>query len=116
MSRVVEKVNYGEDEKPPDIFKAAYENDIYELARALDVGQRLTDRRKDLSGMTPVHVACLSSSNAFLAACVWHNSFDPWLRDDNLRTPFDHASARCNIRAQELLIRTMETMALRQPS
>ena len=94
----------GESERLPDIFRAAQENDIVELARAIEAGQLLSEQRRDLLNMTPVHIACLSASNDFLAAAAQHFSFDPWIRDDNQRTPFDHASARRNKKAQEILL------------
>ena len=109
MNNTAEKMDTGESRRPPDIFRAARNNDIAELARALGDGQLLSDQKADLVNMTPVHVACLNTSNDFLAAAAQHHSFDPWIRDDNLRTPFDHASARNNRRAQRILLDFMST-------
>lgn len=105
LNNALIKMDTGEDKRPPDIFRAAQENDLDELARAFADGQLLTEKRKRLVGMTPLHVACLNTSNDFLAAASQHHSFDPWIRDDNLRTPFDHASARCNQRAQKFCLK-----------
>lgn len=93
---------------PPDIFRAALENDVGELISALSDGQLLSEQRSALLNMTPLHVACINASNDFLSAAAQHNSFDPWIRDDNLRTPFDHASARKNRQAQRTLLEFME--------
>lgn len=98
---------HGPEREPPDIFRAAQNDDVHELNLAIHDGQSLTDRNEYLSNMTPLHVACVHSSNAFLVAASELESFDPWLRDDNLRVPFDHASARSNKEAQRLLFEEM---------
>lgn len=103
-------MDFGERQIPPDIFRAAAENDISELVSALQEGQLLSEQRVDLLNMTPLHVACINWSNDFLAAASQHHSFDPWIRDDNLRTPFDHASARRNRPAQKTLLAFMERL------
>lgn len=78
---------------PPSIFRAATNNDVAELALALQDGQTLSDQDPDNLLMTPVHVAALNDSAAFLDAAKDHASFDPWIRDANLRRPIEHASA-----------------------
>jgi ankyrin repeat protein len=87
----------------PDIFHAAKYNDVGELANALVAGQGLNQIDAEGLGMTPMHVACIFSSNAFIAIAVNDKSFDPWIRDINLRVAFDHASAKNNISAMRLI-------------
>jgi len=91
----------------PDIFHAAEKNDVDELKEALEQGQRLDARQPKLLNMTPLHVACIRSSNAFLEVAIQHGSCDPWLRDDNLRVAFDHAAARNNKVAMQLTLDAM---------
>lgn len=92
---------------PPDIFRAAINNDIAELMDALAEGQSLSERRSVFLNRTPVHVAAGRSSNDFLAVACNHETFDPWLRDDNNRTAFDHADAYANDRGKTLLFDKM---------
>ena len=80
----------------PDIFHAAQVNDVEELLDAIDDGQRLDDRKRSLLNMTPAHIACINSSTEFMLAACSQSSLDPWARDANGRTPFDHAAARGN--------------------
>jgi hypothetical protein len=94
-------------EREPDIFLAAETDDVEELRRALLAGQSLSARRSDLLNMTPLHVACFSRSNAFLAEAAKQSSFDPWIRDDNQRVPFDHAHAHNNTTAMKILYDAM---------
>jgi hypothetical protein len=82
-----------EDRKPPDIFRAARNDDPIELAAALQCGQTLDDVESDIIRMTPMHVACVSRSRNFLrVACQME--FDPWIRDANQRLVIDHARAQ----------------------
>lgn len=91
----------------PDIFHAAETDDVDELRMALANGQRLDMRNPRLLNMTPIHLACIRSSNSFLEAAIGNNTCDPWLRDDNLRVAFDHAAARNNRPAMEITLRAM---------
>ncbi|WP_373354492.1 hypothetical protein [Pseudoroseicyclus sp. CXY001] len=106
-------MNFGEDEPTPDIFRAAVENDIGELSRALAEGQTLDQVSTNRLHMTPLHLACIHSSNDFLLAASRHKSFDPWARDDNMRTPWDHAAAKRNLEAQSLLLSVMQRTIIR---
>lgn len=92
---------------PPDIFRAARNNDVAELQAALSEGQSLATQDTMFLMMTPVHVAAAEHSNDFLAAAAQHESFDPWIRDDNERVPFDHASAFNNKDGMKILFETM---------
>jgi ankyrin repeat protein len=78
---------------PPDLFRAARNNDIVELAAAIQDGQSLDEVQDEQSGLTPIHVACINQSVEFLRAAVQYK-FDPWIRDANMRTPLDHARAQ----------------------
>jgi ankyrin repeat protein len=91
----------------PDIFHAAEFNDINELVAALREGQSLNARKASQLNMTPVHVACIHSSNEFLSYALQNVTCDPWIRDDNLRTAFDHASAKSNKKVMQLLFNLM---------
>lgn len=92
---------------PPDIFRAARNNDVAELQAALSEGQSLATQDSTLLMKTPVHVAAAEHSNDFLAAAAHHDSFDPWVRDDNERVAYDHASAFNNKDGMEILFDTM---------
>lgn len=75
----------------PNVFRAAVENDPVEMGLALSAGQKLDDIQPG-TGFTPIHVACIRRSTAFLAEALKHQ-FDPWVRDTNQRLPIDHAFA-----------------------
>lgn len=83
------------EETGPNIFTAASNNDLAELQAALDAGQKLSDQEPVLH-MTPLHIAAARHCNDFLAEAAKHESFDPWVRDLNERTAFDHAAAYNN--------------------
>ena len=91
----------------PDLFKAAEKNDVETLRSALKAGQSLDRRHQRALGMTPIHLACIFGSNAFLKAAIEDGEFDPWLRDANGRVPFDHAWAKNNKEAMSLLFPLM---------
>lgn len=90
-------------ETPPDIFHAAEHNDVEELMAALSTGQTLSDQSSMRLNMTPVHIAAAKHSNDFLAAAQHEESFDPWIRDDNLRVAHDHAMAFNNQEGMRIL-------------
>jgi len=83
----------GEQFEPPDLFRAARNNDIKELAAAIQDGQSLDDIEDVKSGLTPMHIACIHRSEIFLTAAIQYK-FDPWIRDCNLRLSIDHARAQ----------------------
>lgn len=94
------------EDKPteqPNIFDAARNNDVVELQAALSAGQSLATQDPALLMMTPVHVAAAERSNDFLAAAAEHETFDPWIRDDNERVAYDHASAFNNQEGMRIL-------------
>ncbi|WP_143025708.1 hypothetical protein [Paracoccus isoporae] len=95
------------DASPPNTFRAAENNDVEELLAALKDWQSLSDRDARFLNRTPVHIAAAKSSNDFLASASQQESFDPHLRDDNLRTAFDHADAYCNERGKKILFDSM---------
>jgi hypothetical protein len=107
MTNIMNKEDKSEKRSPPDIFRAAQNDDVFELQAALKAGQRLDEQRRDLVGMTPVHLACVFSSNNFLTAAASDESFNAWIRDNNLRVPFDHASAKNNLKAKIILFKAM---------
>jgi len=93
----------GHDSIPPDIFKAAENDDLVELNLALADGQSLSTQDPLRLEMTPLHVAALERSNNFLAAAVQNETCDPWIRDSNLRTAMDHAQAFNNTEGMKIL-------------
>lgn len=91
-----------EREVPPDIFKAASDNDVLELRLAINDGQSL--RATQLAtGFTPVHVAAMRGSVAFIKAAMELDPDTSWMQDIALRTPFDHAAARRDREAMSYL-------------
>ena len=91
---------------PPSLFRAARNNDIIELAAALQDGQSLDEVQDRQTGLTPIHVACIHHSVDFLLAATQHK-FDPWIRDANLRTAMDHARAQNLREVQKSLLEKM---------
>ena len=85
-----------------DIFRAALDDDLAELAAARGEGQRLTDA-DPMTLMTPLHIAASRHSNQFIAEALKDDSCDPFQRDANDRTAWDHALAHNNIEGCELL-------------
>jgi len=108
------KPESGHKEPPPDIFHAAVTNNVDELHRALDDGQSLSAQDSFRLDMTPTHLAAGKHSNDFLEAAAKHESFNPWIRDANLRTPFDHARAFNNVDGMKILYDPMYS-DLRKP-
>lgn len=79
--------------EPPDIFRAAREDDVLEMELALQDGQSLSAAAESTE-LTPVHVAAMRGSVNFLRAAMAHDPNTAWMQDGQLRTPFDHAAAR----------------------
>jgi len=77
---------------PPDIFRAAANNNVKELEFALSDGQSLDWMHTDLYRMTPMHIACSRKSVDFLYAAM-NEAFNPWVRDSNGRISMDYAVA-----------------------
>ncbi len=98
--------NKGQRYEPPDIFRAARENDIQELAAAIQDGQSLDDIQDKQSGMTAMHLACIHHSVDFLHTAS-QMKFDPWIRDVNLRLAIDHARAQGLQEAQQAFFEKM---------
>ncbi len=86
------KSDSGEAKRPPDIYQAAIDDDVAELARALEDGQKLDELRKGYV-TTAVHLACAHRSMSFLEVAMGHD-FNPWVRDQNDRLAMDHAIAQ----------------------
>lgn len=93
--------------EPPNIFRAAMNDDVRELALALQDGQSLSDQDPERLLMTPLHIAASVGSNTFLREASSHDSFDPWIRDANLRRPVEHASAYRNGEGHKILTAAM---------
>lgn len=100
--------------KSPNLFSAALTDDISEMKAAINDGQSLSSADEDQALFTPIHVAALSNSLAFLEAARLEPTFDPWLRDANDRLAFDHANAFNNKEAMKLLVDEMYTI-VRKP-
>lgn len=82
-----------EQPTPPDIFRAAANDDPIELVAALADGQSLDSQSGEFYRMTPVHIACVHQSTNFLEVALKHN-FNAWTRDGNGRISMDHAVAQ----------------------
>lgn len=80
-------------EEPPDIFRAARDDDIYELRLALKDGQSIRSSQP-VTSLTPLHIAAMRGSVRFVKVAMAHDPGAAWLQDGQLRTPFDHAAAR----------------------
>lgn len=78
---------------PPDIFKAARDDNLYELQLALQDGQSLRGGNLH-TGLTPVHVAAMRGSVNFIRAAMEIDPETAWIQDNQLRMPFSHAAVR----------------------
>jgi ankyrin repeat protein len=78
------------ERQPPDIFRAATENNVSELRDALAEGQSLDSRHAEFYLMTPMHLACVKKSRDFLQVALQHE-FNAWSQDSNGRLSMDHA-------------------------
>ncbi|MEC3949291.1 ankyrin repeat domain-containing protein [Sphingobium sp. HWE2-09] len=90
-----------------DIFEAARNDDVDSLKTFIDGGMSLNQAKSSFLDMTPMHVACIENSYQFVEYACENAIFDPWARDANLRTAFDHAAACGNQRAKEALFKVM---------
>lgn len=97
--------------EPPDIFEAARNDDMFELRRALEEGQSL-GTSQIITHLTPMHVAAMRGSAAFLKVALEIDPRVAWMQDAQLRIPFDHASARQDRRSMALLHNAMYPEAL----
>lgn len=79
--------------EPPDIFRAAANDDPEELAAALAEGQSLDTHHREFYEMTPMHIACVRKSENFLRTAL-QTEFNAWSRDLNGRLSMDHAVAQ----------------------
>ncbi|MEM8774974.1 MAG: ankyrin repeat domain-containing protein [Pseudomonadota bacterium] len=95
-----------EKEVPPDIFKAASDDNVLELRLAIQDGQSL-QMTQPSTGFTPVHVAAMRGSVAFIKVAMELDPDTSWMQDIALRTPFDHAAARRDREAMSYLHRAM---------
>src|SRR3546814_5864383 len=74
--KLVDDVN----REPPDIFRAAINDDVRELRAALSEGQSLDTPNRLHYGMTPVHLACAKHSLNFIDEAL-KETFNAWARD-----------------------------------
>lgn len=93
MTNKVARKDDKERREPPDIFRAAREDDLYELQLALQDGQTLRGGNLQ-TGLTPVHVAAMRGSVNFIRAAMEHDPETAWIQDNQLRMPFNHAAVR----------------------
>jgi hypothetical protein len=95
----------GERRDPPDIFRAARNDDVRELFLSIQNGQSLNDQEYE-TGYTPVHLACMAKSSSFMDACL-DLDFDPWIRDSASRIAFLYAWASSFPEGQKILFDKM---------
>ncbi|HEY9579658.1 MAG TPA: ankyrin repeat domain-containing protein [Rhizorhapis sp.] len=86
--KLVDDVN----REPPDIFRAAINDDVRELRAALSEGQSLDTPNRLHYGMTPVHLACAKHSLNFIDEAL-KETFNAWARDLGGRLSMDYAIA-----------------------
>src|SRR3546814_2705669 len=84
--KLVDDVN----REPPDIFRAAINDDVRELRAALSEGQSLDTPNRLHYGMTPVHLACAKHSLNFIDEAL-KETFNAWARDLGGRLSMDYA-------------------------
>lgn len=78
---------------PPDLFRAAVDDNVLEMEAALDDGQSLSEQRPS-DGMTPVHLAAAAGSCNFISYAADIAPENMWIRDFNDLRPYEHALAR----------------------
>jgi hypothetical protein len=93
-------------ERPPDLFRAARNNDVEELLDAIAAGASFTDREWRCN-RTPIHIAAYSDAYGFLVSASKHRSFDAWALDGNGHLPRDLALAKNFLKSYRFLNRVM---------
>lgn len=96
----------GKEYVPPDIFRAAVNDDPYELALSIRDGQSLLDREHRYS-RTPLHLAAQHGSTEFIRAALGCDEFDVWMLDANNYTPYDLSARRNDREAQRMFFSHM---------
>ena len=86
----------------PNIFRAALNDDLYEMALAIQAGQSLADQ-DDVTFQTPLHLAVVRKSYHFIKAAVELDASIVKIRNANNLQPFDIARSRQDHRAMQLL-------------
>ncbi|MEM8772989.1 MAG: ankyrin repeat domain-containing protein [Pseudomonadota bacterium] len=109
-SNLMTDSGFADDE--PDIFIAAERNDPYLMARAIQAGQSLDDRKGALAA-TPIHFACINGSYEFVEAAINGHEFDPWIKDGNGKRAIDHSIIRGD---QDIISLLFEKMHGHSPS
>src|SRR3546814_18584175 len=74
--------------EPPDIFRAAINDDVRELRAALSEGQSLDTPNRLHYGMTPVSLACAKPSLTLIYDAL-KATFTAWTRDLGVRLSVD---------------------------
>lgn len=85
-------LNKGYKENPPDLHEAAAKNDVAMMHECLARGQSF-DRARGDNKLTPMHIAAICKSHDFIRAAIETKLVNLWIRDGNLRLPFDISSA-----------------------
>ncbi|MEO1324569.1 MAG: hypothetical protein AAFV59_16380 [Pseudomonadota bacterium] len=98
--------NIGESREPPDIIRAAMNDDVAELLAALREGASVNDidHRFD---MNAIHMACIRQSHNFLFAAIENTDVDVWARDGMMRVAFDHCFANKDTTGMQKLFELM---------
>lgn len=76
-----------------NLFKAALDNDVNHMNRALKEGKRLSEI-DPRNGFTPLHVAALNGSADFVQEALKDATAEPWLRDMAGHLAIDHSDAQ----------------------
>ena len=87
---------------PPDLHQAAAANDVEMMHECLALGQRF-DKTWGDNKFTPMHLAATCKSHDFMRAAIATRKVNLWIRDANLRLPFDISSAFKDYEAMHIM-------------
>lgn len=90
----------------PNIFLAAYFDDVAELRRARAAGQSLNEVNP-ITFKTPLHIAAIQGAENFILEAVQDRDLDPWIFDPSMRTAFDYSAMRKDRRAMRAIFGAM---------
>lgn len=106
MLRLRVKSNTRQARRRPNIFIAARDNDLAELALAIQDGQKLSDTIPE-NGHTPLHTAAIWGNEEFIKAALRYDHANVWQWDQYDKLPYDHANARGDTHIMKLFFHAM---------
>lgn len=95
------------NDRDPDLFEAAFRDNVHALHTRQEVGASLSFQEGD-NGFTPLHIAAIYRSHNFIRAAIKLKDVDLWVRDHNGRLPFDLCSGFRDFVGMRLFLSAMQ--------